>query len=57
MPVDPKKFPKVNAVGGNAFADYLVSPDAQKLIASFGVAKYGAPLFFADAGKTDPTGP
>ena len=57
MPVDPKKFPKVNAAGGNAFADYLVSPEAQKLIAAFGVEKYGQPLFFADAGKTDPTGP
>ena len=57
MPVDPKKFPKVNAAGGNVFADYLVSPEAQTLIASFGVDKYGQPLFFADAGKTDPTGP
>jgi len=57
MPVNPTKFPKVNVAGGNAFADYLVSPEGQKLIASFGVAKYGAPLFFADAGKTDPTGP
>lgn len=57
MPVEPKKFPKVNAAGGNAFADYLVSPEAQQLIAAFGVAKYGQPLFFADAGTTDPTGP
>ena len=57
MPVDPKKFPRVNAAGGNAFADYLVSAEAQKLIAAFGVDKYGQPLFFADAGKSDPTGP
>lgn len=57
IPVDPNKFPKVNAAGGAAFADYLVSPEAQKLIASFGLAKYGQPLFFADAGTTDPTGP
>ncbi|HUQ17341.1 MAG TPA: substrate-binding domain-containing protein [Candidatus Saccharimonadales bacterium] len=57
IPVDPKKFPKVNAVGGNALADYLISPEAQQLIAAFGIAKYGQPLFFADAGTTDPTGP
>ena len=57
IPVDPTKFPKVNAAGGAAFADYLVSPEAQKLIAAFGVATYGQPLFFADAGTTDPTGP
>lgn len=57
IPVDPKKFPKVNAAGGDAFADYLVSPEAQKLIAAFGVDKYGQPLFVADAGRADPTGP
>lgn len=57
IPVDPGKFPKVNAAGGAAFAEYLVSTEAQQLIAAFGVAKYGQPLFFADAGKPDPTGP
>ena len=51
--VSPKKFPKVNVAGANAFADYLVSPETQGLIASFGVDKYGEPLFFPDAGKTD----
>ena len=54
--VSPKKFPKVNVAGANAFADYLVSPAAQKLIGSFGVDKFGAPLFFPDAGTPDPTG-
>jgi tungstate transport system substrate-binding protein len=54
--VNPKKFPKVNIAGANAFADYLVHPDTQKLIGSFGVDKFGAPLFFPDAGKPDPTG-
>jgi tungstate transport system substrate-binding protein len=55
--VSPSKFPKVNFAGANAFADYLVHPDTQKIIAAFGVDKYGQQLFFADAGKTDPTGP
>ena len=54
--VSPTKFPKINSAGANAFADYLVHPDTQKIIASFGVDKFGQPLFFPDAGKTDPTG-
>jgi tungstate transport system substrate-binding protein len=54
--VNPTKFPKVNFAGANAFADYLVHPDTQKIIASFGVDKFGQPLFFPDAGKPDPTG-
>jgi tungstate transport system substrate-binding protein len=51
--LDPKRFPRVNSAGANAFADYLVSPETQKLIASFGVEQYGQPLFFPDAGKHD----
>jgi tungstate transport system substrate-binding protein len=51
--VNPHKFPRVNAAGANAFADYLVSAETQRLIASFGVDKYGEPLFFPDAGKSD----
>jgi tungstate transport system substrate-binding protein len=54
--VSPTKFPKVNTAGANAFADYLVHPDSQKLIASFGVDKFGQQLFFPDAGKPDPSG-
>jgi tungstate transport system substrate-binding protein len=54
--VSPAKFPRVNNDGANAFADYLVSPETQKRIAAFGVDRFGAPLFFPDAGKTDPTG-
>ena len=50
------KFPKVNAAGANAFADYLVHPDTQKIIAAFGVEKFGQQLFFPDAGKPEPTG-
>jgi len=53
--VSPTKFPKVNFAGANAFADYLVHPDTQKIIAAFGADKYGQALFFPDAGKTDPT--
>ena len=54
--VSPTKFPKVNFAGANAFADYLVHPDTQKIIAAFGLDKFGQQLFFPDAGKPDPTG-
>jgi len=54
--VSPTKFPKVNSAGANAFADYLVHPDTQKIIAAFGLDKFGQQLFFPDAGKPDPTG-
>ncbi len=42
---------KVNKDGGKAFADFMVSNKAQDIISIFGTAKYGAPLFFPDAGK------
>ena len=51
--VNPEKYPKVNIAGAKAFSDFLVSANIQKQIGEFGVAKYGQPLFFADATKTD----
>ena len=45
------KWPKVNAKGGKAFADFMVAKKTQEIIGSFGVDKYGAPLFFKDAGR------
>lgn len=53
MQVNPEKFAKVNAAGAKAFVDFLVSPEGQQLIGSFGVDKYGQPLFFPDAGKKE----
>ncbi len=51
--VNPTKFPKVNAPAGKAFADFMVSKEAQAIITTFGVDKYGSPLFFPDAGKPE----
>lgn len=48
---NPVKWKKVNAAGAKAFADFMVSKEAQDIIKIFGVDKYGAPLFFPDAGK------
>lgn len=49
------KWPKINVAGGKAFADFMVSKKAQELIGKFGVEKFGAPLFFPDAGKKPET--
>ena len=51
--VNPAKWPKVNADGAKAFSGFMVSAEAQGIIKTFGVAKYGGPLFFPDAGKRD----
>lgn len=50
VPVSPVKFPKVNHAGAQAFVRWLTAPDrGQRIIASFGVEQYGAPLFFPDS--------
>jgi tungstate transport system substrate-binding protein len=49
--VNAARWPKVNAAGARAFADFLLSPKAQGIIRTFGADKVGAPLFFPDAGK------
>lgn len=48
---NPAKFAKLNVAGGKAFADFMVSKEAQGIIKNFGVEKFGSPLFFPDAGK------
>jgi len=55
MPVNPAKFPGVpiNATGGQAFADFLVAPDTQQVIANFGRDKFGQSLFVPDAGNSE----
>jgi tungstate transport system substrate-binding protein len=53
MEVTPEKSSKVNAAGGKAFADFLLSATAQDLLKTFGVDKYGEALFHPDAGKTE----
>jgi tungstate transport system substrate-binding protein len=53
LEVNPANGPRVNAAGGKAFADFIVSPQAQKLIKSFGVEKFGQPLFVPVADKRE----
>jgi tungstate transport system substrate-binding protein len=51
--VNPKKWPKANFAGAKAFADFMVSKETQAIIKTFGVEKFGSPLFFPDAGKKE----
>jgi tungstate transport system substrate-binding protein len=51
--VNPRRHAGLNVAGANAFADYLLSARAQSLISTFGVDRYGEPLFFADAGARE----
>jgi len=53
MEVNPSNGPKVNTAGGNAFADFLVSADVQKIVKTFGVDKYGQALFVPVAGMNE----
>ncbi len=50
IPVNQKKFPRVNAVDTMTFIAWLTNPDkGQRIISEFGKEKYGAPLFFPDS--------
>ena len=54
--VSPDKFGtsiKINNAGARAFRRFLIDPKTQEVIGKFGVDKYGQPLFFPDAGKTE----
>lgn len=51
--VDPTKNSMINPEGAKAFAGFMVSPDVQDIISTFGVEKFGEPLFFPDADKTE----
>jgi tungstate transport system substrate-binding protein len=51
--VNPKKWPKANFTGAKAFGDFMVSRETQDIIKTFGVEKFGSPLFFPDAGKKE----
>jgi len=51
--VNPEKWPKVNYEGALAFARFLIDPATQEIIGRFGVDRFGQPLFYPDANKTD----
>jgi tungstate transport system substrate-binding protein len=52
IPVNPKKFPKVNYKDTMIFVQWLTAPDkGQKIVQSFGKDKYGSPLFFPNSNE------
>jgi tungstate transport system substrate-binding protein len=53
MEVNPANGPRINSAGGKAFADFMVSPQTQKVIGSFGVEKFGQALFAPVADKKE----
>ena len=53
MVVNPEKGSQINVQGARDFANWIVSPETQALIGSFGVDKYGQQLFFPAATMTD----
>jgi tungstate transport system substrate-binding protein len=53
LEINPANGPRVNVAGGKAFADFMVAPEPQAVIKTFGVDKYGQPLFVPIAGKKD----
>jgi tungstate transport system substrate-binding protein len=50
MEVNPANGPRVNAAGGKAFAAFMLAPETQGVIKTFGVDKFGQPLFVPIAG-------
>jgi tungstate transport system substrate-binding protein len=53
MEVNPANGPRVNAAGGKAFAAFILAPETQAVIKTFGLDKYGQALFVPIAGKKD----
>jgi len=55
IPVSPAKFPRVHHPEAMAFAAWLADPaKGQRLIATFGRQKFGAPLFTPEARASKP---
>ena len=53
MQVNPDRHGAVNGEGARAFVEFMVSDQAQAIIAAFGIEEYGQPLFIPDAGLSE----
>ena len=51
--VNPEKHPHIHQDEANRFVEFLMSPNAKKIIKSFGVELYGQALFVPDAKGTN----
>lgn len=53
MEVNPANGPRINVAGGKTLADFMIAPETQAVIKSFGVEKFGQPLFMPVAGMRE----
>lgn len=53
MSVNPESRPAVNDAGARSWSEFLTSDEGQNMIAQFGLEKFGQPLFFPAADKTE----
>jgi len=53
MEINSANGSRVNVAGGKAFADFMVAPETQAVIKTFGGDKYGQPLFVPIAGQSE----
>ena len=53
LEVNPANGPRINTAGGKAFADFMVAPQTQAVIKTFGFEKYRQPLFVPIAGRRE----
>jgi len=51
--VNNEKWPKANYDGAVAFLKFMTESSTQDVISQFGMEKFGQPLFYPDADKTD----
>lgn len=51
--INPEKWENVNYLGAVSFLEFMTDSATQNVIGEFGVDKYGQPLFYPDADKTD----
>ena len=50
IPVNPAKFPRVNAAAAMQFVEWMTAPEkGQTIIRDFGKDQYGAPMFFPNS--------
>jgi tungstate transport system substrate-binding protein len=50
--VNPERYDTINAAGAQAFIDFLLAPETQRLIGEVGVEAFGQPLFTPCADNT-----
>jgi tungstate transport system substrate-binding protein len=53
MEVNPTNGPRINVAGDKALPDFMVSPEAQALIKTYGTEKFSEPLFVPVADKRE----